>query len=147
MFVVDAGFVRSDSVRVLFKLLQKVSQLRGDMRVFSVDVEFVHRAVKTLASLTSISKPSLERSQIALTSRGQGSKKESTFVACSFMVVLFEQGLEFGSFMNIRAKSLCRVQAGIPLPTRKRYPVKSTFKRTKFHYLSMMSVLKATKLT
>ncbi|KAF9618157.1 hypothetical protein IFM89_000560 [Coptis chinensis] len=85
----------------------EVSQLRGDMRVFSVDVESVHRAVKTLeskigriedkqdattygvsvlcdfvqtlessrtspsiqASPASISKPSLERPQIALTSR------------------------------------------------------------------------------
>ncbi|KAF9617121.1 hypothetical protein IFM89_034171 [Coptis chinensis] len=75
-------------------------------------------------------------------------KKESTSVACSFMVVLFEQGLDFGLFMNIslrRAESLSRVQAGIPLPTRKCYPVKSTFKRTKFHYL-LMYVLKATKL-
>ncbi|KAF9622210.1 hypothetical protein IFM89_030068, partial [Coptis chinensis] len=76
-------------------------------------------------------------------------KKESTSVACSFMAVLFEQGLDFGPFMNISlrsAESLSRVEAMIPLPTRKRYPVESTFKRTKFHYLSM-SVLKATKLT
>ncbi|KAF9588498.1 hypothetical protein IFM89_011698 [Coptis chinensis] len=29
-------------------------------------------------------------------------KKESTFVACSFMTVLSEQGLDFGPFMNIR---------------------------------------------
>ncbi|KAF9613140.1 hypothetical protein IFM89_005711 [Coptis chinensis] len=62
-------------------------------------------------------------------------KKESTSVACSFMVVLFEQGLDFDLFMNIRAESLSRVQAGIPLPTRKRYPIESTFKRTKFRYL------------
>ncbi|KAF9611366.1 hypothetical protein IFM89_031378 [Coptis chinensis] len=38
-------------------------------------------------------------------------KKESTFVACSF-----------------RVESLSRVQVGIPLPTRKCYPVESTFK-------------------
>ncbi|KAF9605848.1 hypothetical protein IFM89_019107 [Coptis chinensis] len=31
-------------------------------------------------------------------------KKESTSVACSFMVVLFEQGLDFGLFMNIRER-------------------------------------------
>ncbi|KAF9595565.1 hypothetical protein IFM89_000702, partial [Coptis chinensis] len=31
-------------------------------------------------------------------------KKESTFVACSFMTVLFEQGLDFGPFMNIRSQ-------------------------------------------